>query len=302
MQQQLLVIDDSKPIHALVKTLLVDEAVDVHSATDAAYGITLAASIKPDLILLDVEMPGMNGFQACEKLKADPITAHVPIIFLTGVSSVEEKVRGLELGAMDYITKPFHSWELWARVRATLRTNHLVQLLEEKALLDPLTGLGNRAMFDRQLAAEIGMRIRYLTPLACIVLDVDHFKEINDAHGHPLGDQVLQKAAEILSKICRTGDVPCRYGGDEFVVILPHTTAADAGMLAKRMGVAISKVALSRQGETIHITASFGVAESMDKFDRSMFERADEALYQSKKLGRNQVLVAGSPASETAAA
>lgn len=292
MRQQVLVIDDSKPIHALVTTLLAEEKVDVQCASDAAYGITLAGSMRPDLILLDVEMPGINGFEACKKLKANPETAHIPIVFLTGLSSVEEKVKGLELGAVDYITKPFHSWELWARVRASLRMRHLVKMLEEKALLDPLTGLGNRAMFDRHLAAEIALRIRFNTPLSCIVMDVDHFKEINDAHGHPLGDQVLHAIADVITKICRAGDVGCRYGGDEFVVIAPHTTADEARLLADRMGTAIGKVAFQRKGITVRISASFGVADSTSVYDRSMFQRADDALYQSKQNGGNRVSVA----------
>jgi diguanylate cyclase (GGDEF)-like protein len=302
MRQQVLVIDDSKPIHALVTTLLADEPVDVHCAADPAYGITLASSMRPDLILLDIEMPGMNGFDVCKKLKSDPATSHVPVVFLTSVSSVEEKVKGLELGAVDYITKPFHSWELWARVRASLRMKHMVQMLEEKALLDPLTGLGNRAMFDRQLASEIALRIRFNTPLSCIVMDVDHFKEINDANGHPFGDQVLQKIAGVITKICRTGDVGCRYGGDEFVVIAPHTTAMDAAMLARRMGTAIGKIEFKRQGVIIKITTSFGVADSADVYDRSMFQRADDALYHSKQNGGNRVSVAPARPNAQAAA
>jgi two-component system, cell cycle response regulator len=302
MQQQLLVIDDSKPIHKLITAVLAEESVDVHSATDATYGITLATSMRPDLILLDIEMPGMNGFDACKKLKSDPTTAHVPIIFLTALSSIKEKVQGLELGAVDYVTKPFDNWELWARVRATLRTNQMVHLLEEKALLDPLTGLGNRAMFDRQLEAETAIRIRFGSPLSCIVMDVDHFKEINDSYGHPFGDSVLQKIAEIVSKHCRAGDVACRYGGDEFVIIAPHITANDAAVFAKRMNESIAKTQFLRQGQAIKITSSFGVADANDIYDRSIFQRADEALYASKQQGGNRVSIAPSAKPQAVAA
>ncbi|MDP9173251.1 MAG: diguanylate cyclase [Planctomycetota bacterium] len=302
MRQQVLVIDDSKAIHALVKTLLADDPVDVQCAADPAYGIALSGSIQPDLILLDVEMPGMNGFEVCRKLKSDPQTTQVPIIFLTASSSVEEKVRGLELGAVDYVTKPFHSWELWARVRASLRIQQLVHMLEKKALLDPLTGMGNRAMFDRHLAAEIAMRIRFKTPLSCIVMDVDHFKMINDANGHPFGDQVLRKVAEIITTICRTGDVACRYGGDEFVIIAPHSNATDAALLAKRIGTAIGKTEFARQGIAIRITSSFGVADATDVYDRSIFQRADDALYHAKQNGGNRVSVAPQPQAQSVAA
>jgi two-component system, cell cycle response regulator len=292
MRQQLLVIDDSPPIHTLVKAMLSEEPVDTHSAMDATYGLTLADSMKPDLILMDIQMPGMNGFEACKKLKENPDTAHVPVIFLTALTSTKEKVLGLELGAVDYITKPFQASELWARVRASLRMHKLVQDLETKALLDPLTGLGNRAMFDRQLRAEVTVRIRFNTPLSVIVMDVDRFKKINDHCGHPIGDVILQKVADCISAICRAGDVACRYGGDEFAIIAPHATAADSAMLAKRMSEAISAIRVMHKGQPIPVTASFGVADSTALYDRSMFQRADDALYRSKQRGRNQVSIA----------
>src|SRR5450432_6456 len=199
MHQQILLIDDSKPIHPLVTSLLADEPVTISSAYDGQSGIVLAASLRPDLILLDVDMPGMDGFETCRRLKADPATATLPIIFITVHGTTTELVRGLNLGANDYVAKPFKLSELLSRVRAALRTSHLIRLLEEKALIDSLTGLGNRAMFDERFAAEVSLRIRFLTPLSCIVLDVDHFKGINDKHGHPFGDQVLKKIAEVLT-------------------------------------------------------------------------------------------------------
>jgi two-component system, cell cycle response regulator len=303
MRQQILVIDDTKSIHALVKALLAEEQVDVHSATEAAYGLNLAASMKPDLILLDIDMPGMNGFDVCRKLKGDPGTSQVPIIFLTAVSTIQQKVKGLELGAVDYITKPFHNWELWARVRATLRMNHLVQLLEEKALLDPLTGLGNRAMYDRQIESEIATRIRFATPLSCIVMDVDQFKEINDTWGHPFGDGVLKSVSGIIAAACRTGDIACRYGGDEFVVISPHTSAADAVLLARRIQEGVAKTEFKREGQTIPISVSIGVADAGDLYDRTMFHRADDAMYCSKEKGGNCVTMTSSePNTKSAAA
>jgi diguanylate cyclase (GGDEF)-like protein len=301
MQRQILVIDDSKPIHTLIKALLVDDPVDIHSATDAAYGLVLAASVHPDLILLDVDMPGTNGFDACRQLKANPETANIPVIFLTALSSVEEKVRGLELGAVDYITKPFNAAELHVRVRGSLRTSHLIHLLEAKAMIDSLTGLGNRAMFDQRLAAEIALRIRFKSPLTCILIDVDNFKTINDNYGHPFGDHVLQKIAGVISEIGRTEDVACRYGGEEFVIITPHTNATDAAMLAERMRAAIAAIQFVQQGNSFTITSSFGVAEAGDTYDRTMLKRADDAMYCSKQNGRNRVSVAPQ-ISQTAAA
>lgn len=292
MYQKILVIDDSKEVHTLVKSLLADEPVTIEVAFSGEMGISLAASLRPDLILLDVEMPGVDGFETCRQLKADPATSSLPVIFLTARASTEEKVRGFNLGAVDYVTKPFESPELVSRVRASLRTTRLIRLLEEKALIDPLTGLGNRAMFEGRFAAEVGLRIRTGNPLSCIMMDVDRFKDINDKYGHPFGDHVLGKIGETLVDICRIEDVACRHGGEEFVVLAPRTCAADAAVLAERMCTAIAEIPFSRDGKSITVTCSFGVAEAVGAFGRLMLDRADQALYQSKKNGRNRVSIA----------
>jgi diguanylate cyclase (GGDEF)-like protein len=289
MEQQLLIIDDSKAIHPLIKTLLAGEEIGIRSAYDAAFGIDLAKSLRPDLILLDVDMPGTNGFDACRVLKSDPATNSIPVIFLTSCASVEEKVRGLELGAVDYVTKPCNRSELQARVRASLRMSQLIRLLEEKALIDALTGLGNRAMFEQRLAAEVALRIRSGNPLACIVMDLDAFKAINDNFGHPLGDQVLRKLASIVAEHCRTEDVACRIGGDEFIVLAPNTSAEHAALLAERMRSAIAKTSFVHNEKPVSVTCSFGVVDAGDPYDRSLLERADSALYRSKQQGRNRV-------------
>jgi diguanylate cyclase (GGDEF)-like protein len=201
-------------------------------------------------------------------------------------------VRGFGLGAVDYVTKPFESPELVVRVRATLQTNRLIKLLEEKALIDSLTGLGNRSMFEARFAAEVGLRIRSGNPLSCIMMDVDHFKDINDQYGHGFGDQVLKKIGEVLIDNCRIEDVACRHGGEEFVVLAPRTCVDDAAQLAERMRVAIADVLFTHDGNSITVTCSFGVAEAVGAFGRLMLDRADQALYQSKKNGRNRVSIA----------
>lgn len=302
MQQQILLIDDSKPIHPLVASLLGEEPVTIHSAFDAQFGLVLAASLHPDLILLDVEMPGIDGFETCRRLKADPATASLPIIFLTARGATEEMVRGLNLGANDYVTKPFKLSELLSRVRAQLRTGRLIRLLEEKALIDFLTGLGNRAMFDARLAAEVSLRIRSGNPLSCIALDVDQFRHINETHGHPFGEYVLTKIGETISDICRIEDVACRHDGQAFVVLAPQTTAVQAAELAEQMRIAIAKIPFVRQGNPVVVTCSFGVAEAVGTFDRSMLERAEEAVNQSKKTGRNRVAIAPAPLDPTTVA
>jgi diguanylate cyclase (GGDEF)-like protein len=289
MHQQVLLIDDSKQIHALVTSLLGDEPVTIHSAFDGQFGIVQAASLRPDLVLLDVEMPGMDGYETCRRLKADPVTASLPIVFLTARATTEEMVQGLNLGANDYVAKPFKLSELLSRVRAALRTSHLIRLLENTALIDSLTGLGNRAMFDKRLAAEVSLRVRSGNPLACTVVDVDHFSAVNEKYGRPAGDQMLIKIGETLRAACRAEDVACRYGGQQFVVLAPQTTASQAAAFAEEMRVAIEQMSFARQGTPITATCSFGISEAHDVYDRSILPRAEEALNRSKERGRNCV-------------
>jgi len=295
MHRDILLIDDSKPIHALVMSLLEDEEVTVHSAYDAQFGIVLAESLQPDLILLDVEMPGVDGFETCRLLKANPATAGLPIIFLTSRAATEEMVRGLDLGASDYVTKPFKLSELVSRVRAALRTSQLIRLLEEKALIDSLTGLGNRAMFDARFAAEVSLRIKSGHPLSCIAVDADHFKALSDEYGIAFGERVLSKIGNVLSETCRDEDVACRVASHGFVILAPQSTTETAVLLVQEMSVAIAKTPLTCQGKSITVTCSFGIAEAVGLYDRTMLERAEEAAIQSRKTGPNRFAIAPPP-------
>jgi two-component system, cell cycle response regulator len=283
--KQVLLIDDAKPIHALVTTLLADEQVQIHSAFDGEQGLTLAASLHPDLILLDVEMPGIDGYEVCKQLKANAEIFNIPVIFLTAMSSPEQKVHGLELGAVDYVAKPFNPAELLARVRGSLRTHALIQMLEQKALIDFLTGLGNRTMFKQRLAAEISLRVRTGNDLGVIVVDVDDFQGINDTHGHPFGDRVLQQIATILTSVCRAEDVPCRLGADAFVILTPNTPTPEATLLAKRVVAALAKLQLNLRGFPVNIKCSVALAPSLDVFDHLMLDRANQAIDNSREQG-----------------
>jgi diguanylate cyclase (GGDEF)-like protein len=292
MKQNILLIDDSQKIHSLVTALLSEEQVEIHSAIDAEYGLTLAASVRPDLILLDVEMPGMGGYEACKKLKADPELFNIPVIFLTALCSTEEKVHGLELGATDYVTKPFSPSELLARVRASLRSHRAIQMLEKTALVDFLTGLGNRAMFKQRLAAEVSLRVRTKKPLACIVVDVDDFQTINNIHGLPFADRVLQGIANTLMSVCRVEDVPCRLGGDAFVVLTPNTETEEASLLAERIQSALDKLEFNCRGLPVTVKFSVAVAPSIGIYDRAMCERANESIANARRDGVTGVTIA----------
>ncbi|HEY7120874.1 MAG TPA: diguanylate cyclase [Tepidisphaeraceae bacterium] len=288
-RQKVLVIDDSVLIHNLVRARLEDEPVEMHFADGAAAGLRLAAALSPDLILLDVEMPDANGFDTCRRLKSDPATASTPVIFLTGVSSPEQKVQGLELGAVDYVTKPFDPAELRARVRAALRTKYLMDLLAKRALIDGLTGLWNRTCFEERLVSELSLARRSGDrPLACALIDLDHFKRINDTHGHPFGDEVLRTVGQLLQDCCRIEDVACRYGGEEFVLLLPNTNAERAMEMVERVRNAVAVHPFTCRRAGVSVTCSAGVADNRKgRGGAAMLDLADKALYLAKEQGRN---------------
>jgi two-component system, cell cycle response regulator len=291
MADKILVIDDSPDIHALVKVRLGKEDVVIYSAHNGASGIAAALEIQPDLILLDVEMPDQDGFSVCAKLKADSRTKDISIIFLTGATSTEDKILGLELGATDYVTKPFDPAELRARVRASLRTRYLVELLSKKAMIDGLTGLWNRTYLDAHLVIELSSARRSGQPLSCIMADVDNFKSINDGCGHGFGDDVLRTIAAAFTQTCRIEDIVCRYGGEEFTILLPNTPLQGAAELAERLRIAVESRPLSYRDVPVTITCSFGVADLRGPVPPSLVELADEALYRAKHSGRNRVEV-----------
>jgi diguanylate cyclase (GGDEF)-like protein len=301
MIQRVLIIDDSRNIHALVKARLANEPVELHGAFDGVSGLKLAGELLPDLILLDVDMPDPDGFEVCRQLKGSPVTMSIPIVFLTGAGSTDEKIRGLELGAVDYITKPFDPAELRARVRAALRTKFLLDLLAKKAMIDGLTGLWNRTYFDQTMAAQLSLARRSGQAVSCILADLDHFKNVNDRFGHLTGDEALRIVAASFLTQCRIEDVVCRYGGEEFAVIVPNTPAEKASVLAERLRIAVESLALKHRGLPVPITCSFGVADAICGADR-IIEVADAALYQAKTEGRNRIARAPAAAEPAALA
>jgi diguanylate cyclase (GGDEF)-like protein len=293
MPQNLLLIDDSAAVQTLLRARLKDEPIVIHCASDGQAGLQMAASLQPDLILLDVDMPQPDGFEVCRLLKRDPNLVHVPVIFLTGAASPQEKIRGLELGAIDYITKPFDPAELRARVRAALRLKFMMDLLAKKAQIDALTGLWNRRYFDDRLEAEFSLARRSPRPLAVLMIDIDKFKPINDTFGHATGDEVLRRVANLLCDSVRTEDIVCRYGGEEFAIIAPTISGASI-TVAERLRAAVESLAIVAAGKQLKVTVSIGVAFHDTAPDVSLIKQADEALYRAKQSGRNRVEVAQS--------
>jgi two-component system, cell cycle response regulator len=287
---KLLIIDDSPDALEVVKMRLAKESLDILCADGGIAGLEAAHREKPDLILLDLDMPDMSGFEVCRALKADVDLCMIPVLFLTGSTTAEDKVHGLDLGAVDYVAKPFDAFELCARVRAALRTKHLQDLLIEHASIDPLTGLPNRRALLERLQREWARIERHGGHLAFIMADVDHFKLVNDTYGHHIGDKLLQEVARAIARQCRETDLPARYGGEEFAVVVPCETAAGAAQLAERCRQEVAKVRVTVRNEKVGATASFGVAEATNlSSPEALVKQADEAMYRAKGTGRNCV-------------
>jgi two-component system cell cycle response regulator len=289
-----LVVDDSPESLGFLTDALEEDGRTVLVASSGQAALRIVDRITPDLILMDAVMPGMDGFEACRRLKANPGTAAIPVVFLSGASTAQQKVQGLDLGAVDYVTKPFDPAELRARVRAALRTKYLMDLLAKRAMIDGLTGLWNRACFEQRLASELSLTRRSERPLACAMLDLDHFKRINDEHGHPFGDEVLRGVAQVIQDCCRAEDVPCRYGGEEFVLLLPNTALDGAMALAERIRSAVSNTPFVFRRARIDVTCSIGIADNLRLAgtDTSLVDLADQALYRAKQDGRNRAVSA----------
>ncbi len=290
---RVLVIDDNESIHKLVVARLRPEGLEVIGEDDGERGIERAVSSQPDVILLDIGLPNVDGFEVCRRLKEHPSTRNIPIIFLTGTTDTESKVRGLDLGAVDYVTKPFDQVELRARVRAALRTKRLQDILEQQSFLDGLTGLWNRSYLDRRLESELNVARRYGRPLTLVLADVDHFKRVNDSLGHLFGDIVLQGIAEGLRAYARRSDIVARYGGEEFAILLTDTTLRATLHVSERLRMSAENRHFEARSEVVSVTASFGVACSEDiggvLTPEELIRAADLALYASKDAGRNCV-------------
>lgn len=291
---KVLIVDDSPDALAIAKARLLKEDLEVICADDGQAGLEAATAQKPDLILLDINMPDMSGFDLCRLLKADTELCMIPIIFLTGSDSTEDRVKGLDIGAVDYVTKPFDAFELRARVRAALRTKHLQDLLIKHARLDPLTELPNRRALTECLQKELARRERHNGLLSFVLADVDHFKRVNDTYGHSVGDRLLQEVGKAISSQCRLNDLPSRFGGEEFAIVVPDVDGAQARCLADRCRAAIEQIPFEAGGDTVKITASFGVVEAVDGLccEQELIRAADEALYRAKNDGRNCVRIA----------
>jgi len=300
LQGSILLVNDRKPGNEkLIKYLGKDHSVDV--ATDAQDALYQAAENNYDLAIISLEMESFDGLRLCSQLRSLDRTRMLPLLLVAGAEDDARLIRGIDLGANDYINTPVDSAELKARVRTQVKRKRLndrlresVQNAMEAAVRDPLTGLSNRRYFDRHVANLFETALAAEKPLSLIALDIDHFKLVNDTYGHQAGDDVLKTFARRISKNVRGKDLAYRFGGEEFVVAMPDTDQDLAFVVADRMRreVAASAFVTSDRQHEIAVTVSAGVASLNGAGDtlKAMLKRADDALYQAKRNGRNQVI------------
>jgi two-component system, cell cycle response regulator len=294
---RILVAEDSLVVRTVVCDQLEEEGYEVVQAVDGESALAQCAVTKPDAILLDIEMPGLDGHQVLARLKNDPELSDIPVVFLTGRTSTDEMVAGLRAGAHDYLKKPFEPAELIARIGGAVRVKRLQdelrmrnEQLDRLSRIDGLTGIYNRRHLDEQLQELSKPATRQEQPLAILMLDIDHFKQVNDSEGHPAGDQVLQEFARRLQAAVRGGNVVGRWGGEEFLVIAPQTNIDEAKILGERIRAAIADQPVDVGHGCISITVSIGCAVGVKPAE--LVAQADAALYRSKADGRDRVTMA----------
>ena len=295
----ILVVDDIKSNLQIIGEILDDAGYATTFATSGKQALERIFVADPDLVLLDLMMPDMNGLKVCEILNKDSSYQDIPIIFLTASNEQNHLLQAFEKGAVDYIVKPFNSRELLARVKTHLELKYTrdelkkaLAELEKLATTDPLTGIANRRHLLTLGEREFSRVCRYDRPFSILMLDLDRFKNINDTYGHAIGDEVLKKMAEVTLSVLRTVDYFGRFGGEEFVILLPETNMKDAIEVAERIGHKIAAMQFIHLEQTINITTSIGVATYQigDTTIDNILRRADEALYQAKRLGRDRVM------------
>jgi two-component system, cell cycle response regulator len=301
MSTSVLVIDDSATIREQVVRTLKDVGLFDHykEAKDGLEGFKTLIDSKTDLVICDVDMPRMDGFKFLQLVESRPELLGVPIIMLTGMMDFDSKIKGLEQGASDYLTKPFDSGELVARVKVQLKIKSLQdelkkanELLKKLTNIDHLTNLFNRRYLAEILDGEFFRARRNKENLSLIILDIDYFKKVNDTYGHLNGDIVLAAVAGLAQRQLRAYDSAARYGGEEFVLVIPGTPLDGAVLVAERLRQAVLEFAFPAPLEDLTVTISLGVATypspQVDSVD-SLFRQADEAMYRAKQNGRNRV-------------
>ncbi len=298
----ILVVDDNPDKLNLIKAALNLAGYNVTTATDGEEAITAIESYQPDLVITDVMMPRMNGYELAQRIRANPVTKFIPVIMQTAAGRRSEDLRRAnEAGALGYITDPTDLDLLLARTRTLLEFKAYLDVCEEAAFTDHLTGLANRRRFERQLEREVARMGRYGHPFSLLMIDIDSFKDLNDSFGHDAGDDAIRRLSKVLREGTRGIDLAARIGGEEFAVLLAETSREGGLEVAERLRAAIKTLEIPRAR---YITASFGVAECPGDAQTAadVLKAADVALYEAKRNGRDRVVAMEPPLSNSMAA
>jgi diguanylate cyclase (GGDEF)-like protein len=320
LSHRILIVDDDPQTADVIGNWFRGQPYEILAAADGETGLRRATEAVPDVILLDVRMPGIDGITVAGRLKTGAVTRGIPVVLLTACRDTETKIEAFRIGADDYVTKPFDMAEVDARIGVMLkRRAQFVALesenrdlyskneqLEQLLIIDEKTGLYNFRAFQRRLVEEWQRADRYSVPLSLVFLDLDNFKQVNDTLGHQAGDRVLEQFATLVAGGARANDVAARYGGEEFAVILPHTDGAMALRVAERIRRAVADFVFLEDEHSTRVTVSAGVATlppstRLDSVDE-LIRAADRALYAAKDLGRNRVVQAGEVSPDSTAA
>ncbi len=297
-----LVVDDDPDKLALLEFALTTAGYDVRTAGDGEEALAAVSSFQPDLVVSDIMMPRMNGYELARRIRENPQTRFIPVILQTAAGyRAEDQRYGSEVGALGFISDPTDIDLLLARASTLLDFKAYLDTCEEEASTDHLTGLANRRRFERQLEREVVRTLRYGHPFCLIMMDIDHFKQVNDNYGHAAGDQVLRLIGKTLQEGTRGIDLAARIGGEEFAIIFTETDLVGALEVAERLRLAINAIEIPAVGP---IAASFGVAEcpSSAQTTRELLASADAALYEAKRQGRDRVIQAPAADLNSAAA
>ncbi|MFH0962401.1 MAG: diguanylate cyclase [Planctomycetota bacterium] len=286
-------MEDSPTQARVAHMVLKGAGYEVLLAADGEQGIEIWRSAAPDLVLLDINLPGKSGFEVCAEIKNAGDDGFTPVIMLTENADLTSRVKGLTLGADDYLSKPFEPDELLARARAMLRIKETEDRVQRLSVIDELTELYNRRFLAKRLSEELSHAGRHGLSVGCIFIDIDRFKHVNDSFGHPFGDMVLQQVGRLIRDCAKEEDIAARYGGEEFILVIRNSDAQEAGILAERLRTKIAETVFRDDTAEARITVSCGVASCPGTVPQSsvdgLLRAADSALYLAKQKGRNRV-------------
>jgi len=305
LASHVLIVDDTPANVDILKVILSREGYNVSMAPNGEVALKVIPRSMPDLILMDVMMPGLNGFEVCEKLKADEATKEIPVIFVTAKAETDDIVKAFDVGGVDYITKPYQYREVLSRIKTHLQNQSLLKCnvllveqlqkanieLDKSSRTDSLTGLSNRRDANEKIEKELIRFARNKKDFSLVLGDIDHFKKTNDTYGHEAGDCILTKVSRLMVDAVRAQDLVSRWGGEEFLIVLPETELAGGATLAENIRQKIEAEEFVYKEQKINVSMSFGVCSSAPELSMDeLVKKADDNLYRAKEAGRNKVV------------